>query len=276
MMRALTIIACAAATNVSAQIAHAQSPDAAPVNAPRADSLYVTGHWDSGFVSGPGGEVEWLSAFSPRSAIVAGGGSNSRGGASWTYGRFGSLTRRSHAILMATGDLGFSIVDTVRAPYVKYGGTITIPMPGRFYVEADAQSVHANHGATQVVKAGTSFAGLRHTMLNVAVHQSTLAGTSGGRWRYVSARADVTRGRFGVATGFTTGAKVPESRSSVLEVIAQTAEEWFTTLSVGSRRFDTIYGFEAIRQPGGRVGRLVISLRVPLAPRSPEGSEPHE
>src|SRR5262245_27952044 len=81
---------------------------AAQERAAGADTLFVTGHLDSGVSEGGGAEVEWLRAVTPTASLLLGGASAAMDDLRWSYVTAGGFTRTKHAILSARASAGSS------------------------------------------------------------------------------------------------------------------------------------------------------------------------
>jgi hypothetical protein len=237
------------------------------------DNLYVSGELDSGAVSGGGGEVQWVQSLTDRTSVVLGGASTSISGQWWTYGRIGAFTKRRYVSLVGTTDLGGGASLGGNFPYSRYAVSGAVPLPHKLYAEGEAQYVLATHTGTRVVKAGAAFVGLRRTTLRAALFRSS---TGSAEWKYVSGRADVDLGRLGLAGGLTTGTGAMPPGFSVVQLLAHTSQEVFGAVTIDSHRAKTIWSLETIRQPSGRIARMLVTLNLPIGPRPERASEVHD
>jgi hypothetical protein len=234
------------------------------------NSLSMSGQLDSGAgIAGAGGEVQWIQSVSDRSSLIVGGGSVTVGDAWWGYGRFGGFTtRRRHTVVMASADLGRGAQAGDGFPYARIQSGLTTAVVGRLDVETEVQSVCATHLVTRVVKIGGAYAWPR-AVVHTAVHRSSVNSID---WQYVSGRIDVPLGRAGVAAGFTAGTRSVTPDSGVIQLIAQTSQDAFVALSVTPGRAQTTVAVETIEQAGGRRGRVLVGVRLPVG--SPASAQP--
>lgn len=261
-MKATAIVLLLAASPISLDAQDAQDR---PSN-----TLFASVERDFGLASGVGGEVVWVQSITNRTSVVVGGESTSLGGASWTYGRLGGFTTRRRTTVLATIDLGGGAQAGDHFRYARYLGAVTAPLSHQLYAELEAQDVRATHAETRVAKLGGAYLGLRRTALRLAFYHSS---TGAAAWRYLSARGDISLGRIGLATGVTAGTQEAPARTAVLQLISHTSQDVFVAMSINSGRVQTICAMEAIRQPGGRMGRTLVTWRIPVGSRRPLQAE---
>ncbi len=228
------------------------------------DALYVTVEGASGpSVSGGGGEAEWLHWVSPRTSITVGGTSATLGDLWWTYGTVGVFTRRDRVMLSGRVSLGSGRNGRGGLGYGRYMGSATVPIARGFYAESESQYVRVAETATTVFKIGALYAGARGVTLQTAYYvvQSGLV-----RGHSVLSRGGFSAGRFGVFGGVTYSTQAVVQPTVVPATVLSTSysRQSFVGASVITGRSQVIGVVEVVPQPEGRLGRVLLTWRLPL------------
>ncbi len=227
------------------------------------DALYVTVEGASGpSVSGGGGEAEWLHWVSPRTSMTVGGTSASLGDLWWTYGTIGVFTRRDRVMLSGRVSLGSGRSGRGGLRYGRYMGSVTVPIARGLYVESESQYVRVAETATTVFKIGGLYTGARGVTLQTAYYvvQSGLV-----RGHSVLSRGGFSAGRFGVFGGVTHSTQAVQPTVVPATVLSTSySRQSFVGASVIAGRSQVIGVVEVVPQPEGRLGRVLLTWRLPL------------
>ena len=238
---------------------------AAQERAAGADTLYVTGHLDSGVSDGGGAEVEWLRAVTPGTSLLLGGASAAMDDLRWIYVTAGGFTRTKRAILSARGSAGSSTYLDDGFAYVRLSGTATIPVAPRLYAEGEVQYVRIVGQGTTVVRLGGVYAGPRALAVRLTYnHTGTAQRAHAGS---LSGRADLTLRRVSLFGGVTMSG-IESFQPPAIDLVAHATQESFFGSSVDVGRSQVIAALQVVPRTDGRFSRMTATLRLPLGART--------
>ena len=179
----------------------------------------------------------------------------------WTYGTLGGFARRRNVWLSGSVGLGTGRRGPDSFPYVRLAGAASIPIARGFSAETEGQFAKLNGITVKVLKAGTLYGGFHRMSLRAAY---VGASSPYQYWQYLFTRADVDLGRLGGLGGLTAGRGPPHLAALGPELLLHTSQEIFLGGSVRVGGVRTTCVAQAVQQAGSRVGRLMVTLQVPL------------
>ena len=231
------------------------------------DVLFVTGATQSGTgASGGEGELQWMRSGAPGTTLIVGGAVSSMSDLWWTSGTLSGSFRRRDVTYAGGISLGAGRWAQNAFPYERYAAEATIPVARGFFVKTEAQHVRLAGITATVFQFGTSYVSPAGVSVTLAYHQAPWDRTP---TRGISARGDVTVGRFTIMGGGVATAHHPVSTDvQALSITSQIAPEYFGGCTVPAGASTVIFSAQLVPQPFSRLLRFTATVKHPLGPRT--------
>jgi hypothetical protein len=234
------------------------------------DVLFVTGATQSGSgANGAEGDLQWLRSGTPGTTMMVGGTVSSISDLWWTYGTLSGSVRRREATY--AGRISIGAGRWVQNPfaYERYVGETTIPVARGLFVKAEAQHVRLAGITATVFQFGTIYATPSGVSVALAYYHAPWDRTP---TRGLSARGDVTVGRFTVMGGVVATARQPASTEiQALSITSHIAPEYFGGCTLPAGGSSLIVSAQLVPQPSGRLVRISATVKHPFGPRNGRG-----
>lgn len=234
------------------------------------DVLFVTGATQSGTgASGAEGELQWLRSGAPGTTVMVGGAVSSIADLWWTSGTLSGSIRRREVSYAGRISIGAGRWAQDPFAYERYVGEATIPVARGLFMKTEAQHVRLAGITATVFQFGTIYAAPSGVSLGLAYYHAPWGQTP---TRGVSARGDVTVGRFTVMGGVVATARQPASTDfQALSITSHIAPEYFGGCTLPAGASSVIVSAQLVPQPSGRLVRFSVTVRHPLGPRTGRG-----
>jgi hypothetical protein len=231
------------------------------------DVLFVTGATQSGTgANGGDGELQWMRSGAPGTTVIVGGAASSISDLWWTYGTLSGSFRRREATYAGRISIGAGRWAQNPFPYQRYAAEATFPVAHGFFVKTEAQHVRLAGITATVFQFGTIYASPAGVSVALAYHHAPWDRT---QTHGVTARGDVTVGRFTITGGGVATARHPASTDvQALRITSDIAPEYFGGCTVPAGASNLILSAQLVPQPSGRLLRFTATVKHPLGPRS--------
>jgi hypothetical protein len=160
-------------------------------------------------------------------------------------------------------DLGGGRQGDERFGHQGYRGGVTIGLvPRLLHGEIEGQYVRLANVSERALRLGAIVQPFAGGASRANYHRSI---SEGNVWQHVTARHDVRFGAIGLLGGFAIGGSTAAGADrAAWQTASATTREVFAGGSVTLKQFETIGTVAVAHQPGGRVDRLTVALRVPM------------